>query len=121
MFEAIAEKKIAEAIARGELDDLPGAGKPLELDDDAHIPEDLRVAYRILKNAGYAPPEAQNLREVGELERLVSANAVDAPTKAKLLRKIALLRTAAEGRVARRSAVTWWSSPRSPRWRASGR
>jgi hypothetical protein len=101
MFDAIAEKKIAEAIARGELDDLPGSGKPLELDDDAHIPEDLRVAYRILKNAGYVPPEVENLQEVGELERLVQAQASDDPAKARLLRKIALLRTAAEARVDR--------------------
>ena len=98
MFDAIAEKKIAEAIARGELDDLPGAGKPLELDDDANVPEDLRVAYRILKNAGFAPPEVESLREIGELERLVAAQDVESPEKAKLLRKIALLRTAAEAR-----------------------
>jgi Domain of unknown function (DUF1992) len=102
MFEAIAEKKIAEAIARGELDDLPGAGKPLELDDDAHIPEDLRVAYRILKNAGYVPPEVDSLRDIGQLERLVEDKAVDDPARAKLLRKIALLRTAAEVRLDRR-------------------
>jgi hypothetical protein len=102
MFEAIAEKKIAEAIARGEFNDLPGAGKPLELDDDANVPEDLRVAYRILKNAGFVPPEVESLREVGDLERLVAAQDVQAPEKAKLLRKIALLRTATEVRVDRR-------------------
>jgi hypothetical protein len=102
MFDAIAEKKIAEAIARGELDDLPGAGKPLELDDDAHVPEDLRVAYRILKNAGFVPPELESLRELGQLERLVNEQAVEDPAKARLLRKIALLRTAAEARFERR-------------------
>ena len=98
MFDAIAEKKIAEAIARGELDDLPGAGKPLELDDDANVPEDLRVAYRILKNAGFVPPEVDSLREIGQLERLVEAHTIDDPAKARLLHKIALLRTLAEGR-----------------------
>ena len=102
MFDALAEKKIAEAIARGELDDLPGAGKPLQLDDDANVPEDLRVAYRILKNAGFVPPEIDSLREIGQLERLVEEKASDDPGKAKLLRKIALLRTAAEARVERR-------------------
>jgi len=101
MFDAIAEKKIAEAIARGELDDLPGAGKPLELDDDANVPEDLRVAYRILKNAGFVPPEVASLREIGQLERLVE-KAPDDPAKAKLLRKIALLRAAAEARRSRK-------------------
>jgi hypothetical protein len=102
MFDAIAEKKIADAIARGELNDLPGEGKPLELDDDANVPEELRVAYRILKNAGFVPPEVESLREIGQLERLVEEKAVDDPAKAKLLRKIALLRTAAEARVERR-------------------
>jgi hypothetical protein len=58
-FELIAERKIEQALARGELDDLPGEGRPLDLDDDALVPEDLRMAYRILKNAGYAPQEVQ--------------------------------------------------------------
>jgi hypothetical protein len=58
-FELIAERKIEEALARGEFDGLPGEGRPLDLDDDALVPEDLRMAYRILKNAGYAPQEVQ--------------------------------------------------------------
>ena len=61
MLEFIAEQKIAEAVSRGELDNLPGEGRPLELDDDALIPEDLRLAYRILKNAGFVPPEVARL------------------------------------------------------------
>ncbi len=52
VLELLAEKKIAEAAERGELDDLPGAGRPLELDDDSLVPEDLRMAHRVLKNAG---------------------------------------------------------------------
>jgi len=55
----LAERRIEEAIARGEFDELPGAGRPLELDDDPLVPEDMRVACRILKNAGYVPAEAQ--------------------------------------------------------------
>ena len=47
MFDEIAERKIAEAMERGEFQDLPGTGQPLDLTDDALIPEDLRVAYRI--------------------------------------------------------------------------
>ena len=49
----LAERKIEEAIERGEFDDLPGAGQLLDLDDlDPMLPEELRMAYRILKNAG---------------------------------------------------------------------
>jgi Domain of unknown function (DUF1992) len=61
MFDLIAERRIAEAIARGELEGLPGEGRPLELDDDALVPEELRAAHRILKNAGIAPPEVKKL------------------------------------------------------------
>ena len=53
MLHLIAERKIVEALERGELANLPGEGRPLELDDDALVPEDLRLAYRILKNAGF--------------------------------------------------------------------
>jgi hypothetical protein len=84
----LAERRIEEAIARGELDDLPGAGRPLELDDDQLIPEDLRLAYRILKNAGYVPPEVQSLNEIAALERLVAAGDADAQVKAKAVRKL---------------------------------
>jgi hypothetical protein len=76
MLEFLAELKIAEAIAKGELDDLPGEGRPLALDDDALIPEELRLAYRILKNAGFVPPEAQTLNEIAELERLAGYDRV---------------------------------------------
>ena len=62
MFDLIAERKIAEALSRGEFDDLPGAGRPLELDDDALVPEDMRMAHRILRNAGYAPEEVRKPR-----------------------------------------------------------
>jgi hypothetical protein len=56
----LAERKIEEAIERGEFDDLPGAGQSLDLDDiDPLLPEELRMAYRILKNAGMGPGDAE--------------------------------------------------------------
>jgi len=96
MFDLIAERKIAEALARGELDNLPGQGRPLELDDDALIPEELRAAYRILKNAGFVPPEVQALNDIATLERFVNQQEVDAAARAKAVRKLALLRTRIE-------------------------
>jgi hypothetical protein len=89
MLDLIAERKIAEAISRGELDDLPGQGRPLDLDDDALVPEDLRLAYRILKNAGFVPPEVHALNEIAELERLAGLDS-------KAARKLALLKTKIE-------------------------
>src|ERR687887_1724575 len=95
IFDSLAEQKIAEAISRGELDDLPGAGRPLELDDDPLIPEELRLAYRILKNAGFVPPEVQALNEISDLERLLQAPA-DAAAHARAVKKLALLKTRIE-------------------------
>ncbi|MGZ8448574.1 MAG: DnaJ family domain-containing protein [Candidatus Deferrimicrobiaceae bacterium] len=67
----IAERKIREAIERGEFANLPGAGKPLRLEDDSMIPEDLRVAYKILKNAGCIPAELELRREIITLRDLL--------------------------------------------------
>lgn len=89
-FEAIAEQRISEAVARGEFDHLPGQGQPLNLDEDLLVPEDLRMAYRILKNAGYVPPEVHTLQEIGALERLVQS-LDDGAERDKALRKLRLL------------------------------
>jgi hypothetical protein len=67
----IAERKIQEAILNGELDNLPGKGKPLNLDDDSHIPEELRLAYKILKNADCLPPELELKKEIVQLKDLL--------------------------------------------------
>jgi hypothetical protein len=72
LIDAIAERHIRSAIERGEFDDLAGAGKPLVLDDDRLIPEHLRAGYRLLKNAGYLPPELDALHEVREAEALLA-------------------------------------------------
>lgn len=57
MFSRMAEQKIAEAMAKGEFDHLPGAGKPLVIEDLSHVPEELRMSYKLLKNAGILPEE----------------------------------------------------------------
>ena len=89
MLEFIAERRIAEAVSRGDFDDLPGAGQPLDLTDDALVPEELRVAYRILKNAGFVPPEVEVLNEIAALERLAMGNAT-------AVKKLALLKVRVE-------------------------
>ena len=47
-----AERHILDAQTKGEFDNLPGSGEPLTLDDDSHVPAELRAGYRLLKNAG---------------------------------------------------------------------
>ncbi len=71
LIDELAEARIAEAIERGDFDNLEGAGRPLDLDDDLLVPEELRVAYRILKNAGYLPRELELRREITELGQLM--------------------------------------------------
>lgn len=72
-FEKIAEQRIREAQERGEFDELPGQGKPMALEDDSHVPEDLRMAYKILKNAGCVPPELELKNEIRRMEDLLTA------------------------------------------------
>ena len=68
MLDAQIEQSILQAIKRGEFDDLAGSGKPLCLEDDRLIPKELRLAHRILKNAGYVPKEIQLFKQLAQLE-----------------------------------------------------
>jgi len=72
IFAQIAEQRIREAIENGEFDNLKGMGKPLDLGDESWIPEDLRMAYRILKNAGCLPAELELRKEVLNLRELIN-------------------------------------------------
>jgi len=67
-FDQLVERRIRDAQHNGVFDDLPGAGAPLALDDDALVPEELRAAYRLLKNSGFVPAEVEALRELHEVE-----------------------------------------------------
>ena len=70
VFLRMAEDRIREAMEHGEFDNLPGSGKPLKFDDE-HIPEELRAAYKVLKNNGILPVEMDLKREIASLERLI--------------------------------------------------
>ena len=72
LIDQLAEQRIHEAAGQGAFDDLPGAGQPLSLDDDAAVPAELRTAYRLLKNAGYLPPELQLRRDIAAAEQLLA-------------------------------------------------
>ena len=71
-FQRIAENRILEAIEAGLFDNLEGRGKPLQLEDDSHIPPELRMAYKILKMADCLPPELELRKEVIRLQDLVA-------------------------------------------------
>ncbi|CNC46494.1 DnaJ family domain-containing protein [Yersinia intermedia] len=73
-----AERYIIDAQQKGELDNLPGSGKPLQLDDDSLVPPDLRAGYRLLRNAGYLPVELQDRQEALTIVELLSQLEVEA-------------------------------------------
>ena len=83
----IVEKRIQEAQRNGEFDNLPGRGRPIEYKEDRHIPEDLRLAYKILKNADCLPPEIEEKKEIRQMEDML-ANIPDEKDKYKLIKKI---------------------------------
>jgi hypothetical protein len=60
-------------MARGEFDDLPGHGKPLPPDEFSRVPGDLRMGYRLLRNADAVPPELEAHREAARLGPLIAA------------------------------------------------
>jgi len=90
ILQRIAENKIAEAIAEGRLQCGVWRGKPLPADDDPFMPEDMKMAYKILKNAGYVPPEVEVRREIGQLEELIYASS-DEHTRLRQMKKLEVL------------------------------
>ncbi len=91
-IEQIAEQKIAEAMQKGEFDNLPGQGKPLQLEDDSHLPPELRLGYKILKNAGYVSPEVEQRKEIANIMEMLE-NCEDEQTGYRQLQKLNLLVT----------------------------
>lgn len=71
-YQKIIEEKIKEAQERGEFDNLPGSGKPLDLEDESRIPEDLRLSHKVLKNANCLPPELELRNEIRAMADLLS-------------------------------------------------
>ena len=71
-FDRIIEERIRQAQKQGEFDNLTGAGKPLKLDNDAHVAPELRIAYKALKNADCLPPEIELKKEIERTEDLLS-------------------------------------------------
>ncbi len=86
-FGKISERKIREAMENGIFENLPGKGKPLAFEDETWIPEDLRIAYRFLKSAGYLPPELELRNEIINLKNLI-ATLDDNKERLKKLREL---------------------------------
>jgi hypothetical protein len=83
----IAERRISEALKDGTLDIAAWRNKPLPTTNDNLIPEELRMAHKILKNAGYLPPEIETKKEIQQIEDLLST-CEDEHTKVRQLKKL---------------------------------
>ena len=86
-FEKIIEKRILQAQKKGFFDNLPGSGRPVVLESERHISEDLRLAYKILKNAGCIPPEIELKKKIILTEELL-VGMEDTAEKYRLLKKL---------------------------------
>ncbi|WP_026567298.1 DnaJ family domain-containing protein [Bacillus sp. UNC41MFS5] len=74
IFSRIAEDKIKEAIKNGEFENLPGMGKPLDLKDDLPgMSAEMKMGYRMLKNAGFISDQVDLRKELITLNDLISA------------------------------------------------
>jgi len=86
----IAERKITEALKTQDFSSKKWKNKPLPLDIDMNIPDDLKMAYKILKNSGYLPPEIEERKEVQRLEELIAATE-DEHVRLRQMKKLNLL------------------------------
>lgn len=72
-FDKIVEELIKKAQERGEFDNLPGKGKPIDLSEYFEMPEDVRAAQSLLKNSGFKSREVELLNEIAQLRQILPA------------------------------------------------
>ena len=100
-----AERRIQEAQKEGAFDHLPGEGRPLNLEDDSAVPAELRMAYKVLKNAGYLPPELEDRREINTILDLLE-NCDEGAEKLRQMQKLEVILMRMKNRRARSVAIT---------------
>ncbi len=91
-FQAIVEERIKKAQQEGAFDNLEGNGKPLNL-EDLNLPEECRMAYKILKNAGFLPPELELKKDIQNTRNLLSACSLDSAQRPEIQKKLNYLLT----------------------------
>jgi DnaJ homolog subfamily C member 28 len=63
-WESLIDKKIREAMEQGEFDDLPGKGKPIDTSENPFEDPEMRLAHRMLRNAGFAPSWIEERKDI---------------------------------------------------------
>lgn len=100
-----AERRIRQAQQEGAFDNLPGEGKPLELEDDSAVPGELRMAYKVLKNAGYLPPELADRKEINTILDLLE-HCEEGAEKIRQMQKLDVMLMRMQSRRGRSVAIT---------------
>lgn len=91
-FEALVEERIKQAQKDGAFDNLEGSHQPLKFEDE-NIPQEFRLAYKILKNSGFLPPELELKNKITQTEQLLEAAEIDTPERLKIQKKLNYLFT----------------------------
>jgi hypothetical protein len=63
-WESLIDQKIREAMEQGEFDDLPGKGRPLDTSENPFEDPEMRLAHRMLRNAGFAPSWIEERKDI---------------------------------------------------------
>lgn len=100
-----AERRIQKAQKEGAFDHLPGEGRPLDLEDDSAVPQELRMAYKVLKNAGYLPPELADRKEINTILDLLE-HCEDGAEKLRQMQKLDVILMRMKSRRSRSVAIT---------------
>ena len=91
-FEAVVEERIKQAQKEGAFDNLDGSHKPLKFEDE-NVPQELRLGHKILKNAGFLPPEVELKKQITQTEALLDSAGTDTPERRKIQKKLNYLVT----------------------------
>lgn len=91
-FETLVEERIKKAQKEGAFDNLEGSNKPIKFEDQ-HIPEEFRLAHKIMKNSGFLPPEVELKKKISQTEQLLEGTATDSPEQLKIQKKLNYLFT----------------------------
>lgn len=91
IFDILAEQRILDAERNGDFANLPGAGRPLVFDDELFVPSEQRMVNKVLRNAGFTPPEIGLRKEIAALRAQIKGLAMDDEQRHPLRRRLAML------------------------------
>lgn len=100
----IAEQRIAKAIEEGSLKIEGWKNRPLPLEDNSFVPDDLKMAYKVLKNSGYLPPEVETRKEIQKLEDLI-LKTEESHLRVKQMKKLDVLMRKIDAQRSRPSSI----------------